>query len=554
MNAFPAWAQQVVAEYESRATGAFILYGNVADRMLVPEGREKAALGRLQDFLLEALLPRFDVVLSYDVGQGIVLERGGETFAEWPSLKKLGESLPRQPLPAVRVLSHYLAYCRNLKAVGADAPRVAVIFRQADLVCPALPNSLNYDLNALASLLRSWAVDVQLQDFGQAVFLVTGQLNALHPLVTQSPRVGKVEIPVPGRTEMSQALNVLVEDYSVALDGFRGDLSIPAERLAGASLSSVENLLKRRSYEKSPLKADDLAELKKRLVEQDCNGLIEFVEPSRDLDDVFGFDEVKAWLRQDIQLWNQGELKALPMGYLFCGPVGTGKTYLAECLAGEAGVPVVIMRNFRDRWVGSTEANLERIFALLHALGRCIVFVDEADQSLGSRQGGSGDSGVSSRVYSMMAQEMSDTDNRGKILWVLASSRPDMIEVDLKRPGRIDVKIPLFPTTTAREGFALIRALCRKQGVVIEKETFDELEEMIPDLLTPGSAEAVSVKAYRLMATQDLDALEAVRACLADYLPAVSEEVLKFQMKLAADEATERSFVPERVEELLSSA
>jgi len=43
---------------------------------------------------------------------------------------------------------------------------------------------------------------------------------------------------------------------------------------------------------------------------------------------------------------------------------------------------------------------------------------------------------------------------------VLASSRPDLIEVDLKRPGRVDVKIPLFPTTTPREGFDLIRTLC----------------------------------------------------------------------------------------------
>ncbi|MDB4314040.1 ATP-binding protein, partial [Akkermansiaceae bacterium] len=104
------------------------------------------------------------------------------------------------------------------------------------------------------------------------------------------------------------------------------------------------------------------------------------------------------------------------MGYLFCGPVGTGKTYLAECLAGSAGVPVIVLKNFRDRWVGSTEANLEKIFSLLHALGRCMVFVDEADQALGKRAAGSGDSGVSSRVYSMMAKEMSNPRNRGRIV------------------------------------------------------------------------------------------------------------------------------------------
>ena len=514
---------------------------------------EPARLGRLHDFLIENMLPRFDVVLSYDVGQGIRVERGEETFSSWPSLKESEKPLSGKPLPAVRTLTHYLTYCRNLRAVGAKAPRVAIIFRQADLVCPALPQALNYDLNALASLLRSWAVDAQLQDHGQAAFLVTGQLNALHPLVTRSPRITKIEIPVPGQEEMGQALETLHRQFPLALQNFAPNLDIPAGRLAGASLSSVEALLKRRHFEKSPLEAGDLADLKKQLVEADCDGLIEFIEPDRSLDDVFGFEDVKEWLRQDITLWHKGELAALPMGYLFCGPVGTGKTYLAECLAGEAGVPVVVMRNFRDRWVGSTEANLERIFALLHALGRCIVFVDEADQSLGSRQGGSGDSGVSSRVYSMMAQEMSDTRNRGKILWVLASSRPDLIEVDLKRPGRIDVKIPLFPTTTAAEGFGLLRALCRKHGLKIEKSDFSAVEARVPALLTPGSAEALAVKSYRLKASRGMGDLEALRASLEDYRPAVPLDVLKFQMRLAASEATEKAFVPEEIEPFLQS-
>jgi SpoVK/Ycf46/Vps4 family AAA+-type ATPase len=72
---------------------------------------------------------------------------------------------------------------------------------------------------------------------------------------------------------------------------------------------------------------------------------------------------------------------------------------MVECLAGEAGVPVVKLKNFRDKWIGSTEGNLEKIFRLLQALGRCFVFIDEADQALGRRDAQAGDSGVSERVY-----------------------------------------------------------------------------------------------------------------------------------------------------------
>src|SRR3981081_1670449 len=133
---------------------------------------------------------------------------------------------------------------------------------------------------------------------------------------------------------------------------------------------------------------------------------------------------------------------------------------MVECLAGEAGIPVVKLKNFRDKWVGSTEGNLEKIFRLLEGLGRAFVFIDEADQALGKRDAGSNDAGLSGRIYGMFAEQMSKTDNRGKLVWVLASSRQDLIEVDLKRPGRVDVKIPIVPTSPPREGFAPLRMLC----------------------------------------------------------------------------------------------
>ena len=139
------------------------------------------------------------------------------------------------------------------------------------------------------------------------------------------------------------------------------------------------------------------------------------------------------------------------MGYLIAGRIGTGKTFIVQCWAGELGIPCVVFKNFRDRWVGATESNLEKIFAVLRALGQVVVFVDEADQASGRRDGGDSDSGLSGRVYAMLAKEMSDTRNRGRIIWVFATSRPDLLEVDLKRQGRLDVHIPLFPPETAEE-------------------------------------------------------------------------------------------------------
>ena len=49
------------------------------------------------------------------------------------------------------------------------------------------------------------------------------------------------------------------------------------------------------------------------------------------------------------------------MGYVICGPVGTGKTFLTTCFAGEVGIPAVMLKNFRSMWQGVTEGNLERV-------------------------------------------------------------------------------------------------------------------------------------------------------------------------------------------------
>lgn len=566
----PVWATEIVARYESGAAGQFILHGNVADRMLMrmPEGPK---LGRLNDYLLDVLLPRFQVVLSYDPGFGLRVDRGREIFADWPALKEIGE-MPSLPLPAVRVIARYLQFARNLRAVGAKPVTVAVVMRDAQLYVPVLPQTLNHELSAIASIIRSWGSDTTLAAQGQAVFLLADRISHLHPLVANNPRAADIEIPLPDVAELAGALQVLAPECPKALgttgqgagpgspwdasnmEAGGSDFTRIASRLAGTSIAALEAFLRRRNHSGKALGDADLGELRKALVERDAGELIDFIEPDRTLDDVIGLGGVKTRLKQDLALWRQDETAALPMGYLFCGPVGTGKTYLAECLAGEAGVPVVTLRNFRDRWVGSTEANLEKIFALLHALGRCIVFIDEADQALGKRASGSGDSGVSSRVYSMIAAEMSNTRNRGKILWVLASSRPDLIEVDLKRPGRIDVKVPIFPTATPEEGMVLLGALCKRRGIPLDDAAKASLLSLVPKWLTPGAAEALAVKAYRLTKTGTPAAADALRASLQGYLPPVDPAIIRAQMQLAAEEATDAEFVPKEVSAYLNEA
>ncbi len=541
-TSLPAWAGEMVALYESHAASQFILHGNVHDRLLLPLG-EQRALGSLGDFFLRVLLPRFDVVLSYDLGNGLRVERGGETFSQWPAFKENPE-LPKSPRAAVEALTRYFRYTANLARLGKPRVQVACFIKAANLLAPAMPGGVNYDLNSLALLMRDWADDPLLAEHSLVTALITENLNDLHPLLVNNPRAAKIKLPLPPTSEIADAVADALPRFPKALARFQTEPAHLAAQLTGATQNAIDSLFKLKEYRAEPLLPADLVKLKKQLVEDDCAGLIEFIESKRTLDDLHGQEKLKTWLRQDIALWRQGDLRALPMGYLICGPVGTGKTYMVECLAGEAGVPVVKIRNFRDRWVGSTEGNLEKIFRLLQALTRCFVFIDEADQALGRRDSGANDSGLSGRIYSMMAAEMSRPENRGRIIWVLASSRPDLIEVDLKRPGRVDVKIPIFPTSTPAESYGLLRALCKRQQVELTDEDRAVLEPLMPTLLTPGAAEALAVKIYRLVRVEQKAPADAVRDCLVGYQNPVAPEVMDFQIGLAVKEASDLDFVP----------
>jgi hypothetical protein len=531
----PAWAAELALAYESGAASQFVLYGNVHDRLAV-----NGTLVNLADYLQDTLLAGFGVVIAYDLGHGLAIERGGELVEKWQGagLKQLA----REPLPALQWIGRYLRYLGNLRALTTEpVPNVAVILRGVDHIVPA--DGSGFEHGSLTSQLRAWACESPFSELAFTCLLIADNLNDVEPLIARAPQASRIRVALPDQSALESALGVLAKSHprAFAAGADTGEL---AGALAGVTISGIESLVKVRHHEGRPLADADMARLKKELVERDSAGLVEFIESRRTLEDYFGQDALKAWLRQDIALWRAGDLKALPMGYLLCGPVGTGKTFLVECLAGEAGVPVVKLKNFRDRWVGSSEGNLEKIFRLVRALGRCMVFIDEADQTLGKRDAGSGDSGLSGRIYSMIAQEMSDTGNRGRVLWLLASSRPDLIEVDLKRPGRVDVKVPLLPTSTGKESAQLIALLAKRYGLALTADDLARLEPRMPMLLTPGAAEALVVKAYRHARTQGVAGGAALEASLAGYQNPVPADVLDFQMRIAIREATDLNFVP----------
>jgi SpoVK/Ycf46/Vps4 family AAA+-type ATPase len=250
----------------------------------------------------------------------------------------------------------------------------------------------------------------------------------------------------------------------------------------------------------------------------------------------------------------RGQLEFAPMGYLVCGPVGTGKTFLAECYAGSIGIPCVKLRNFRSKYVGETEGNLERVLTVLRSLGPVVVIIDEADAALGTREA-SGDSGTSSRVFSMIASQMGDTRYRGKIVWMLLTSRPDRLPVDLKRQGRAEVHIPLFYPAEKDEFRSMFVVMGRKNGVAIEDDAFGHVK---PDdrRLSGSDIESVVLGANRRALTDGRQVVtrDDVDAALADFVPSAQGLEREAQELSAVLECTQLSFLPDHWRKKVAAA
>lgn len=532
------WAATIRRYYESYAGNQFILHGNVRDRFILPDG----TFGTIAD-MLETLTRSFDILISYRIDRGLWIERGGNKLGAGAlQSSKIGAG--HSPDTCIPELALFLR-----KIIFRDtAPKlkIAVVIHDVDTIAPALQRSLNYDLSHLVSTITSWATDTVYRDHPLATFLLSDTLQDIHPQITRNNRAVQVLVETPSPAYLEKALALWAPKYPKSLGGV--DLPALASALRGVTLSRLEMEIALANFDGKPLELARVSEIKKRIIEQEAGELLEFIPPRRTLDDMAGMEPVKKLFATFASMWRTGQTAKFPKGVLASGPVGTGKTFLVECVSGSIGFPVVKLKNFRDKWYGNTEANLERIFRALRALAPCVVFIDEADQALGKRDSGANDGGLSGRIYSAMAQEMSDPATRGKILWFLATSRPDLIEVDLTRPGRVDVKLALMPTGTKAESLALLKNLMRRDALIPDAATeaqIDAMVERLPVWLTPGAAEAICADIYSgLCGNKDTTVIAELTRIFTDYQPPVKTEIMEHQIRLSASTTTRADMLP----------
>ncbi|MBA1334608.1 MAG: Cell division protein FtsH [Firmicutes bacterium] len=222
-------------------------------------------------------------------------------------------------------------------------------------------------------------------------------------------------------------------------------------------------------------------------------------------DDVAGAKEEKEELSEIVEFLKNPrkfiELGArIPKGVLLVGPPGTGKTYLARAVSGEAGVPFFSISgsDFVEMFVGVGASRVRDLFEQAKKNSPCIVFIDEID-AVGRHRGAGLGGGHDEREQTLnqLLVEMDGFSVNEGIIIIAATNRPDILDPALLRPGRFDRQVLVgVPDVKEREAVLKIHS----RGKPLEEEiNLEDIAKGTPGF-TPADLENLMNEAALLAA------------------------------------------------------
>lgn len=470
----------IFGRYRGGRDRLFILHGNVGDLFPFAGPSGVPDLLTLPDYLFGAftsLSPRSDtdasqekIWMHYALPQPIRwvntaadgatraarLLEGSVRREQWMGAVKA----PLPPLDFFRLVVDGLS--RRKEDSGGLVP-LRIVATEAHLIVPDSQTVfMSPQDRELLVLLKRFAAEPAYDASDTLIVLITETLSAVHRELREV--AATIEIPRPDEAEIGDYLDASLTRYHV--EATTGDRPRLRRLVTGLTRRQVETTVAECAALKEPLAIARLRERRQELVARDYGDLIEFFEPEWTLADVGGSAEAVAELMEIAEAFRRGD-RDIPSGIVLAGQNGIGKTFLGKAFFGTAGITGASLKSLRDSLLGATERNWEKIAVGLRSQGQIGVIVDEADAQMGNRSGPNVHE-TSRTLFAAQMQLMGDPKYRGRIFWILMTCRPDKLAPDVKRPGRCERVIPLFPAAREEDAAAILKAqmalLARREG------------------------------------------------------------------------------------------
>lgn len=486
------WLEELTKKWAAAIAHCFVLHGNATDTV---NGQ-----GTAVDYLLQSsLFSKRDIIIRYDRAGGIqfpIPAHQSEFFKLTADAEIEPEDaediLPRDPGPALSVIEKVLRFRKD-----DNSPKVGLVIDFSENIFPNMDiASMSAEERTCLTRLLKWARDPGLVSIGTPIVLVTEHIGDLNASIrTASSRIEAIEINLPTYEDRLKYIqHYVTDDKEINMEI---ELAQMARMTAGLKCLHIEDIFLRCKSEDISVTADAIKQRKQDIISLEFDDVLEILEPEYDFTVIGGMDHVKEFFYKNvINPVKDGNLRRVPMGILLPGPPGTGKTLLAECLAKESGMNccALNMAKISDKWVGSSERNLEKALSCIKALSPTITIIDEIDQT-GLSRDNSGDSGVSNRIFKRLLEFMSDSRMRGQVVFVGLTNRPDKMDAALKRPGRFDKKLPILaPTMEERKNIFEVMFQRYKIPFNLTNEQLDQAAA-VTDGYTGAEIEALTLKA-----------------------------------------------------------
>ncbi len=541
IKVLPGWAQELSYKYCSETANLYLIHGNIRDFLPNKMYEGEFVFVRIQEFISEVLFGNKDIIVFYDRSSGInfcdremqneYLSSMMKTFPD----KTEKDLMSPAPSEAFRNLEQYFMMNISKKL------RIVLIIDFAETIVPNGPISeLSEEDRYCLVTLNRWAHDPIFTQGDISIMLLSENISDINSRLVRSPNTVKLSIPLPDRKVRKAFL-----DFTARKDYLLLESRLNNERVAsitsGLNLMNLHQMAAESFQEDRTITTEYLRDKKKEIIENEAAGLLEFIETEYDLSMVAGHEFVKTRLKNAAKAVKKGQLEVLPMGYLISGPVGTGKTFLVTAFAGEVGIPIV---KFRAGWAGASEANFDKVMNIIKAMSPVGVLIDEADTLLG--YGSKNNRSQNGSLFSRIADFMGNTAYRGRIIWFIATNRPDLIPIDLKRQGRAEEHLALFFPQSSAEIEELYNILLHKLKLKTTGFTVSGILKRYKLNLSGADLEAILIRARFNAALNNRVVIseEDIVKTAAEFLPPTYPHEIDLQNYAALLECTSREMIP----------
>jgi hypothetical protein len=254
----------------------------------------------------------------------------------------------------------------------------------------------------------------------EIVQALVGQLHAgkqtrsivvvLSPVLDLPPELEKLFVAIEHALPTREQIKEIAEGIGTE-DGELPDeieLEKVLDAASGLTRSEAESAFSLSLVRLGRITPETTWELKTQTLKK--SGLLELYQGDANFDSLGGLDALKSFCKRALTRSND---RIRAKGVMLLSPPGCGKSQICKALGNETGRPVILLDvgSLMGSLVGQTESRTRQALKIIDAMGKTVVLLDEADKALGGAGGGTGDSGVSSRMFGTFLTWLNDRES-----------------------------------------------------------------------------------------------------------------------------------------------